>query len=113
MSNYAVGSGNGLERNFCIESYGVRVRIESNDEELLEDAREVIRKAFVGNAEIIENGRDDTTLSYRIERLKRGKIALTLTEGEYIPFGTSRRSFLKYFNSRLRLTVCEHAKSHV
>ena len=112
MSNYALSVGNDLDRNFCIESYGVRVKIESNDDALLEDAREVVRKAFVGKAQIIENGGGDAPLSYRIERLQRGKIALTL-EGEYIPFGRSRRSFLKYFNSRLRLTVCEHAKSHV
>ena len=112
MSNIAVRTETGFDRNFCIESYGVKVRIESNDPELLDDARRVVRTAFVGRAEIIENGTFETPHSYGLRRLPNGEFQL-VHNGEDLPLGDSHYVLLKYFNSRLRATVCEHAKSHV
>jgi hypothetical protein len=92
---------------FDFESYGVRVRIFGNDQALIEEAAAVAHRSLLGQItrgngaqpdQIFELKRSRSGGSYRMER-----------NGEYVTWGRSRRKFLKFFDSMIRVAVGEHA----
>lgn len=97
---------------FHLRSYGVTVRIESNNRELLEDAKRVAQKALAGGLEIFESENVSLEYSFGLAVDEEGNFFL-FRNGEQFTNGDSRYLFLKFFNSMLRIAVAEHASSHV
>ncbi|MBX3289766.1 MAG: hypothetical protein KF855_10540 [Acidobacteria bacterium] len=98
-----------FEHAFVMESFGVRIRIESNDEELLTDAAENLRWAFAEKMEISDDD-GDVALSFGLE--KSGKEFILYRDGEYFSKGEIKKIFLKYMNSVVRNRVAEFAPDH-
>jgi hypothetical protein len=92
-----------------LESYGVRVRLESSDPRLLEDARITAQQALAGNLQFIEA--DSAEHVFRFER-DGPNYVLTKSNGEEMT-GAGKKSFFHYFDSCLRLAVAEYAVDRV
>lgn len=104
-----MNSGDRLANSFCFESYGVSVRVECDDQTFLREAEEAARTALVGNFKIIEHV--ETPHSYRVAR-ENGTYVL-FKDGQAFRHGESRKLFLKYFDSAVRITVAEFAVGRV
>ena len=91
---------------FAFESYGVRVKIETSDAELLEEAELKARKALVDNLRRVENS--DAEHLFGIASDAEGTLHL-YKNGEEYSSDTDRRRFFKFFDSILRIEVAEHA----
>jgi len=92
-----------------LESYGVRVRIESNNKRLFNDARRQTEHALVGNFRIIDPV--ETPHVFRLEREEGGYSQVK--NGEKSGVNKSRKVLLRYFDSMLRITIAEYAVGHV
>lgn len=95
--------------SFYLESYGVPVRIESADTELLNDARELADLALVGNLRITEPVETPHVFRLAVE----DEHFVLYKNDERFRFGTLKEPFLHYFDSSLRLTVAEFAVGRV
>jgi len=95
-----------LDREFVLESYGVRVRIQASDQELLTAAQQRARQALVGRIEILEIA--DTKHSFGLASDDEGNVFL-FQDGVQITYGTSLPRLLKFFDSMLRIKIAEHA----
>ncbi|MBX3243980.1 MAG: hypothetical protein KF685_05945 [Acidobacteria bacterium] len=98
-----------FEFAFVMESFGVRLRIESNDETLLADAAENLRWAFAEKLNIYED-EGDASLSFGLEL--KGSEFILYRDNEYFTKGEIKRIFLKYMNSVVRNRVAEFAPEH-
>jgi hypothetical protein len=98
-----------LEEDFRFESYGVKIRIQSDRIEVLRRTEAVIRRSLVGQLEIIENYNFDRSFGITFD----GTIYTLYQDGENNTFGKSDKNFFKFFGSIVRLTVAEFAKSRV
>jgi len=97
---------------FCFESYGVKVKIQSNNAVLLDDVKGVVHEALVGQAVIIENSGFDPIYYFELSMDLAGECFLH-QNGAYVTHGHPDRRFLKFFNSILRIAVAESAVSRV
>lgn len=100
-----------FEKVFTFESFGVGIRVESTDSELLEKAETVVRRAFVSNFRFIEND-PPAKFSFGLARAEKGKLVL-FRDGEYFSRGETELAFFRYFNSMLRIRVAEYAVGKV
>jgi len=99
---------NHTEKNskaFYFESYGVQVRVECEDHEIFEDARDRAREALAGNFRLVDPV--ETPHSYRLSREDR--TYLLQKDDRAFRHGESKELFLKYFDSAVRITVAEYA----
>lgn len=99
-----------LEHEVRFESYGVKIRIESNRVEVLRKAEEVVRRSLVGRIRLI--GERETENSFGITLDDDGVYTL-YQNGEKNTHGESERNFFKFFGSIIRLTVAEFAEGLV
>jgi hypothetical protein len=83
-----------------LESYGVRVRIESNNKRLFNDARRQTEHALVGNFRIIDPV--ETPHVFRLEREEGGYSQVK--NGEKSGVNKSRKVLLRYFDSTFFFT---------
>ncbi|MGQ0543256.1 MAG: hypothetical protein ACT4O9_15635 [Blastocatellia bacterium] len=97
-----------FNQEFTLESYGVRVRIESSDPKLLETARLEIEKALIGRLKYIEKNRKEIAGSYGIERGHNRQFDLFLN-GEHLSSNTSLRMIMKMLNTLVRTDVSQYA----
>jgi len=96
-------------RTFAFESYGVRVRIESNRSRVLNRARSIATKSLLGNLSEIE-----PHLAEHVFTFKRTPECLSLDlDGEFLGDNSISKGFFNYFESRVRVLVAEHAKDLV
>jgi hypothetical protein len=95
--------------SLCLESYGVSVRLESNDPKLFEEARVRAEHALAGNLRIVEPVDDPHV--FRLERKRRGYVQVK--NGEPSGISRNKKAFLRYFDSCLRLTIAEYAVGRV
>ena len=93
-----------------LESYGVTVKIQSSEPELLDEAGEIARKALVGKVKILEKA--DAEHVFRVSSDETGTLFLS-HNGEQISYDSSRTRFFKFFNSMLRIAVAEYARDSV
>lgn len=100
-----------FDREFHFESYGVRVKIESNCQGLLDEARRTVIAAFGCRALLIENGNGESDHVFGIAF--DGGHYFLFKNGEQISYGKSEKLFFKYLNSILRVEVAEYADSRV
>jgi hypothetical protein len=99
-----------FDQEITLESYGVTVKIQASDAELLRDAEETARKALVGRVKIIES--ETAEHVFAITSDENGTLFLFQNK-EQISYGKSRRLFFKLFNSMLRIAVAEYAPEYV
>lgn len=98
---------------FSFESYGVGVKIESNQLELLAEAHRLIKAALLNRIEILEDDRmAKSGHSFGLASNDDG-IYFFFQNGKQKEYGESRANFLNFFMSMLRVTVAEHAVSKV
>ena len=99
-----------FDSEIVFESYGVRVKIQATDAELLREAEQTARKALVDRIRILDTKESEHT--FGISSDKNDTLFL-LQNGEQISFDSSRSRFFKFFNSMLRIVVAEHASGSV
>ncbi len=92
------------------ESYGVRVKIQATEPELLEEAERTARKALLDRLKILESKEAEHTFGFASD--DEGTRFLFL-DGEQVSYDKSRYRFYKFFNSILRVVVAEHAQGKV
>jgi len=101
-----------LDRKFTFESFGVRVTIESNKDELLEKASEVAESALLGKLKIIENRGVDLGHRFGVGLDESGTFYL-FQNGEQTNYTDLEFHFFKNLNSMIRLIVAENAENRV
>lgn len=95
---------------FRFISYGVKVEIDSNEQEIIDEAEAVSRRSLVGNLRKVQRGPFDH--QFKLEHLRGGTYKL-VQNGVRISSGRSRRKFLKFFDTILRVSIAEYAKDLV
>ena len=94
---------------FAFESYGVRTRVECSSNELLEKASAIVRRTMLDRITPIDRGDADHIL---ILRKERSRYFMELN-GEDLGDTETEWVFLKYFDTRIRLLIAEHALGFV
>jgi hypothetical protein len=92
------------------DSYGVRVKIQAADTEILKDAERTARKALLGRIEILDSKDADHTFGLAADEDGRRFLFLN---GEQISHDNPGERFDKFFNGILRIVVAEHAQGAV
>lgn len=95
---------------FRFESYGVRVHVTSNEQDIVDEAATVLRKSLLGDVRTIEGGQFDH--HFELNRSKDGMMHLVQNEVE-LSRGRSRKKFFKFFDSVIRVAVGEYAVDRV
>lgn len=113
MSEEQVTLRREFDRVFCFESYGVTVRIESDDQELLEKAEAAVRKDLLNRIRIIDNLESKPDHSYGFSFNKERELFLLFKDGLEFTDGAFESSFFKFFGSVLRIEVAEGAVGKV
>jgi hypothetical protein len=93
-----------------ISSYGVKCELSSNDAGLLRDALNVADRSLLGKIKLRDYARVHHKIS--LERTSRSYYRMS-KDGEQIATGSSRRKFLKFFDSIIRVTIGESAPKHI
>ena len=102
-----------VDRKVVVESFGARILLESNSDELLERALERAKKALVGQVLIIEKAEEsEVDYWFRIAYDENGEWYL-VENGEKSNYGGSEFSFFKFFDSMLRLRVAQNASDRI
>lgn len=96
-----------FDKAFSIESFGVRIRIESTDAELLAKAESVAGRALAGNISLIENT-PRPEFSFGLTHSTGGELML-YRDGEFLAQNAAEFPFFRYFNAMLRIRVAEYA----
>ena len=97
-------------RPFCLRSYGVTARISGNDQALIDEAAAVANRSLLGDLEKIRGTRFDH--EFEMIRTPGGTYRLN-QNGNYLASGRSRRKFLNFFDSIIRVSVGEYAVDRV
>lgn len=101
-----------FDRKFAFESYGVKVAVESNRDDVLAKAESVVRKALLDRIKIIDNTNAVSEFVFGIGLDEKG-IYYLFQGGQQTNNSDSEFIFFKFFDSMIRLTVAEHAVSTV
>jgi len=100
-----------FDKQFCFESYGVTIRIESNRTDLLRVAEKTVRKALVGNLQPIENQESEHVL--RVGHSRDGKYTFRDGDEPEFSLGKKLKDLVRYLNTIVRFKVAEFAVDHV
>jgi hypothetical protein len=98
------------EYNYCFESYGVKVAIESNSVEVLEQASTTARSALLGNLVRIDRAQAKQVFRLKIE--PDGDCTI-YQNGEPMAEAKLNAGYWKYFDSLVRILVAEFAPTKV
>ena len=101
---------NAYQYNFCFKSYGVKVAIESNSAEILEQAAATARSALLGD--LTEIDRRDAEQVFQIPIASDGTCTV-YQNGELMVEDKTRPAYWKYFDSLVRILVAEFAPKNV
>ena len=93
-------------RSFDFECYGVKIRLNGNDQGLVDEAERVTRKALLNDLRPIETNNFDTVFTFDAD--PKGVIFLS-HDGEIIEYGDVPEYFFNHFNSLIRVAVAERA----
>jgi hypothetical protein len=99
-----------FEYQFCFQSYGVPVRLESNSEEILEKATSTARTALLGRIRPIDCDKAEQTFSLPIT--PEGLCSI-VQNGESMATDKTGFKFWKFFDSLVRILIAEFAKDVV
>ena len=95
---------------FEFESYGVSVRIESNLQEMVDEAEKTVRVSLLNDIRPTRKRHFDHV--FQLNRDKRGT-RIMIQNGERISSGGTRKKFFKFFDSIIRVVVAEYAVDRV
>lgn len=95
---------------FCFESYGVRVAVVSEHEDIVTEAETVARRSLMHKVRDLAGGEVDQTIE--LNRSGGGTYSL-VQNGKRIASGRSRRKFFKFFDSIIRVVIGEFAVDRV
>jgi hypothetical protein len=95
-----------MDLQFVFSTYGVTVRVESNDPDLLEKARRIAKKSFIERLEFVEGS---VTAGYTFGLKVCGRNYQLFENGSYRSETESEKVFLNFFTSYLRAIVAERA----
>ena len=110
MSEKSLEYSRAFDSEIVFESYGVRVKIQATNPELLKDAEQTAKKALLNRLTFFESKEADQT--FRIASNEEGVFFLFLN-GERLAYDDSHTRFFKFFNSMLRIAVAERARDVV
>ena len=99
-----------FDRSFCFESYGVKIRLESNESTLLESAKKQAGKALAGNIEIIDSG-DGVDHSFGLAYDE--DVYFLFQDGAQVIEQSTESDLMYVFHTFLRVTVGEFSKTRV
>ncbi len=100
-----------FDQALLFQSYGVNVKVDSNDRDLLLEVEQRVRKAFLNRIKIIESSNDSAKHSFGIG-LQNG-LYFYFQDGIQNSYSESKNVVLNFFESMVRVTVAEHAVSKV
>ena len=95
---------------FCFESYGVKVRIESNSADIIEQASSTARSALLGNLAKIDCS--DAEQVFQIPITSDGTCTV-YQNGELMVEDKTKPAYWKYFDSLVRILVAEFSPHNV
>ena len=95
---------------FDFESYGVFVRIDSNRQEMVDDAEAVVRDSMLNDIRVVR--RKNFDVIFQLNRNQRGQ-RIIIQNGEEISRGGIHRKFFKFFDSLIRVAIAERAVDRV
>lgn len=101
---------NKLDHCYCFESYGVRVRIESNSREILESAVATACSVLLGCVTEIDCESAEQVFSFPL--LPSGDCSI-IQNGQTMVTDKPDTLMWKYFDSLARILIAEFAKEHV
>ena len=97
--------------SFAFRAFGSTLRVDSNDEALLNEVRAETERALVNKIDFVE---PHTAMPDRIFGLYQDANVYRLYEdGEPSTYGESRQNFIKFYNAIVRVAVGEHSNSLV
>lgn len=91
-----------------LESYGVKIRIDSNSTDILAQAEMVARHSLLGKVKRINGGPPD--LTFELTKTNGGTYRF-LHNGKYLASGRSQKKMLKFFDTIIRVSIGESAKN--
>ena len=91
---------------YDFESYGVFVRIDSNQQEMVDEAERVLKVSLLNNVRPVSPKKFD--LVFQLNRNKRGRRVI-IQNGEEIAGGGTHKKFFKFWESILRVAIAERA----
>ena len=94
---------------FAIESYGVQVKIQAANQQLLEDAEQVARKALLNRVRLVPS--TDASHSFGIG--SNEDTLFLFQNGSQVTYDKKPERFFRFFDSLLRITIAEHAENRV
>ena len=100
------------EFSFTFESYGVRVRIDSNNDRILAKTKAIAEKSFVGHLEFIDNATADNDYRFGL-KVFGGDLFELYENGSLRGESRGEVAVLGFFTSYLRAIVAERAKPWV
>ena len=103
-------AGDIYKYSYCFESYGVKVAIESNSADVLEQASATATSALLGN--LVEIDRADAKQVFQIPMGQDGTCAI-YQNGELMAEAKLNPGYWKYFDSLVRILVAEFAPTKV
>ncbi len=102
---------NSASLSWSFVSYGAKVRIDSNSADILSEAEAVARHSLLSNARTVPFIREpDQLIELTVSKSKIYRFALN---GTYLSSGRSKKKFLKFFDTIIRVSVAESAKDLV
>ena len=110
MKRSASPNNTDLVRPYRFESYGVRVEITGNDQDLIDGAAETARTSLLGNVRRVRNGKFDHY--FELNRTPGGTLVF-IQNHKRISSGRSLKKFYKFFDSIIRVSVGEFAVDRV
>ncbi len=97
-------------RSFDFECYGVNIRLEGNDQAIVDEAERVARQALLDDLRPIITDRFDTVFTFSLN--STGGVALAHEDDE-IEYDDTPSVLFHYFNSLVRVAVAEQAVDRV
>ena len=95
---------------FVLESYGVRVRVQASNPQLLCVAEQTARKALLDRLRVVENIEAEHTFGIFADASETLYLVLN---GEQVSSDSSHPRFFRFFDSLLRIVIAEHAVDRV
>jgi len=101
---------NSLSNRFTLESYGIRIGVEANRDEILEKVKKILPIELPERYKIVKN--EFINHFFSLNYTKKGDYSL-VKNGEKLACGISEEDIIKYFGREIRITVAEFAKGKV
>ncbi len=109
MAGTKLENSNSTVKPFVFVSYGVKVKVDSNLQNMIDEADIVARRSLLGSLRAIRTSKVD----FLFELIRTGSRYVMKQNGEEIASGRSRRKFFKFFDSMIRASVGERSVDRV